>query len=68
MKNQEFWIINRHCSNMKLLVEIAKYLLEKQGNSINKEGFQNILENLKEKEIYKPRNENILSTLLIKIS
>lgn len=66
--NREFWIIQRHSSNMRLLVEVAKYLLKKQGNSIGKEEFKSILEDLKEKRVYRSRNGTIINTLGTKIS
>ncbi len=53
---------------MRLLVAVAKHLLEKQGSSIDKEELKNILEDLKEKRIYRSRNEIILTTLGTKIS
>src|SRR2546421_328926 len=54
---------------MDLLVAVAKRLLEKQGSIIGKEEIKSILEDLKEKKLYRSRNEFItLTTLETKIS
>ena len=53
---------------MRLLVTVANFLLEKQGSSINKEEINNIIENLKEKKIYKPRKTSSHNTFRRKIS
>jgi len=66
--NNQVWIIQRHTSDMRLLVTVANFLLEKQGSSINKEEINNIIENLKEKKIYKPRKTSSHNTFRRKIS
>ncbi|CAI2162250.1 13534_t:CDS:2 [Funneliformis geosporum] len=49
---------------MDLLAVVAKYLLEKQGSSIGKEDVKNILEDLKERKLYRSRSEVISHTTL----
>jgi len=53
---------------MRLLVEVAKFLREKQGSSISKEDIENVLEDLIKREIYKPRNVASHNTFKRKIS
>jgi hypothetical protein len=53
---------------MRLLVEVAKFLQEKQGSSISKEDIKNVLEDLVKRKIYKPRSVASHNTFKRKIS
>jgi hypothetical protein len=68
MNNQGVWIVQRHTSDMRLLVAVAKHLLEKQGSSIGKEEIKNMLGDLVKRKIYKPRNIPSHNTFKRKIS
>src|SRR5947207_8126241 len=53
---------------MRLLVAVAKHLLEKQGSSINKEKIKNMLGDLVKRNIYKPRSVPSHNNIKRKIS
>lgn len=64
MNDRTFWIIQRHTSGMELLVTVAKYLLENQGQVIDNIKINSILTKLEKEKLYKSRKETYSNTTL----
>lgn len=68
-KNKNFWVIQRHTSNMNLLFSVAKYLINEYGKTIDNTKIKEILIFFQKNHLYNPRNEKVSNiTLSAKIN